>query len=275
MRYGLERMMYRLSRSIYANRFIVKGAMLLPVWTGEQYRPTKDLDLLALQEESTEQLKSVFGELSALTVEEDGLVFLSDTARVVEIREDNVYGGMRVTMQARLGKIRIPLQIDIGFGDAVTPDAQQQEFPTLLDFPAPILLTYPRESAIAEKYETLVNLGLANSRMKDYYDIWLLSQQFDFDGEILRNAIHATFKRRRTALPKEVPVGLMPEFVADAGKLSQWQAFIRRSRLVSTNLSLKAVVRTIADFIIPPSVKAAESKSFRQIWPRGGPWQPM
>ncbi len=273
MRYGLERMMYRLSQSDYADQFIVKGAMLLPVWTGEQYRPTKDLDLLSTEEESAEELKEVFCDLCTLTLEEDGLVFLSETVRVVEIREDKVYGGMRVTMQARLGKARIPLQIDIGFGDAVTPEARREDFPTLLDFPAPFLLMYPRESVIAEKYETLVNLGLANSRMKDYYDIWLLSQQFDFDGELLANAIHATFKRRRTALPKEVPVGLTPEFVSDAGKLSQWQAFIRRSRLVSTNFSLETVVKTIADFITPPSEAAAESKSFRQIWPKGGPWQ--
>jgi hypothetical protein len=130
-----------------------------------------------------------------LTVEDDGLVFRSETIRVRQIREDNVYGGMRVTLEARLGKIRIPLQVDIGFGDSVTPEAQQEEFPTLLDFPAPILLTHPRETSIAEKFEAIVNLGLTNSRMKDYYDIWLLSQQFDFDGANLVRAIEATCGR--------------------------------------------------------------------------------
>src|SRR5678816_298270 len=176
MRYGLERLMYRLSRSVYAKEFVVKGAMLLRVWTVEQYRPTKDLDLLAILDKSPEELDQIFHDICTLTVEDDGLVFRSETIRVREIREDNVYGGMRVTLEARLGKIRIPLQVDIGFGDAVTPEAQQEEFPTLLDFPAPILLTYPRETAIAEKFEAIVNLGLTNSRMKDYYDIWLLSQ---------------------------------------------------------------------------------------------------
>jgi hypothetical protein len=231
MRYGLERLMYRLSRSVYAKEFVGKGAMLLRVWTGEQYRPTKDLDLLAILDKSPEELDQIFRDICTLTVEDDGLIFRSETIRVRQIREDNVYGGMRVTLESRLGKIRIPLQVDIGFGDAVIPQAQQEEFPTLLDFPAPILLTYPRETSIAEKFETIVNLGLTNSRMKDYYDIWLLSQQFDFDGVNLVRAIEATFRRRRAKVPNELPIGFSIEFVSDAGKLSQWDAFVRRSRL--------------------------------------------
>jgi predicted nucleotidyltransferase component of viral defense system len=186
MRYGLERMMFRFSQSDYARQFVVKGAMLLRVWTSEQYRPTKDLDLLAILDLSPEKLTEIFQEVCTLSVQDDGLEFLVNTIRVSEIREDNAYGGLRVTLQARLGKIRIPLQVDVGFGDAITPEAQPEEFPTLLDFPAPILLAYPRETSIAEKFEAMVNLGLTNSRMKDYYDIWLLSEQFSFDGETLR-----------------------------------------------------------------------------------------
>jgi hypothetical protein len=152
------------------------------------------------------------------------LVFRSETIRVRQIREDNVYGGVRVTLEARLGKIRIPLQVDIGFGDAVTPEAQQEEFPTLLYFPAAHSSVYPRETAMAEKFEAIVNLGLTNSRMKDYYDIWLLSQQFDFDGANLVRAIDATFRRRHAVLPNELPIALSIEFVSDAGKLSQSDA---------------------------------------------------
>lgn len=273
MRYGLERLMYRLSRSVYAKEFVVKGAMLLRVWTGEQYRPTKDLDLLAILDKSPEELDQIFRDVCTLTVENDGLVFRSETTRVRQIREDSVYGGVRVTFEARLGKIRIPLQVDIGFGDAVTPEAQQEEFPTLLDFPAPILLAYPRETSIAEKFEAIVNLGLTNSRMKDYYDIWLLSQQFDFDGANLVGAIEATFRRRRTVLPNELPIGLSIEFVSDAGKLSQWEAFVRRSRLDSKEINLEAVVKVIADFMMPPSIAAAEGKAFLLRWTPGGPWQ--
>ena len=190
-------------------------------------------------------------------------MFRSETIRVRQIREDNIYGGVRVTLEARQGKIRIPLQVDIGFGDAVTPEAQQEEFPTLLDFPAPILLVYPRETAIAEKFEAIVNLGLTNSRMKDYYDIWLLSQQFDFDGANLVRAIEATFRRRRSVLPnEELPIGLSIEFVSDAGKLSQWDAFVRRSRLDTKEINLETVVKVIADFMMPPSIAAAEGKAF-------------
>jgi predicted nucleotidyltransferase component of viral defense system len=273
MRYGLERLMYRLSRSVYAKEFVVKGAMLLRVWTGEQYRPTKDLDLLAILDKSPEELDQIFRDVCTLTVEDDGLVFLSETIRVRQIREDNVYGGVRVTFEARLGKIRIPLQVDIGFGDAVTPKAQQEEFPTLLDFPAPILLTYPRETSIAEKFEAIVNLGLTNSRMKDYYDIWLLSQQFDFDGGNLVRAIEATFRRRRAVLPNELPIGLSIEFVSDAGKLLQWDAFVRRSRLDTKEINIETVVKVIADFMMPPSIAAAEGKAFLLRWTPGGPWQ--
>ncbi len=148
-------------------------------------------------------------------------------------------------------------------------------FPTLLDFPAAVLLAYPRESSIAEKFEAIVNLGLTNSRLKDYYDIWLLSQQFDFDGAILKKAIHATFQRRRTVLPSEIPTGLSNEFVSDAGKQSQWAAFVRRSRLDSKEISLERVVKVIADFVIPPSKAAAEATAFASTWSRGGPWQNM
>jgi hypothetical protein len=272
MRYGLERIMYRLSRSVYAKEFVVKGAMLLRVWTVEQYRPTKDLDLLGILERSPEELSQIFKEVCTVAVEDDGLVFLGETIRVREIREDNNYGGKRVTLEARLGKIEIPLQIDIGFGDAVTPDARPEEFPTLLDFSAPILLTYPRETSIAEKFEAIISLGLTNSRMKDYYDIWLLSQQFDFDGAILMRAIEATFRRRRTTLPKEIPIGFSHEFVSDAGKQSQWQAFLRRSRLDSKETGLETVVNVIAAFIMPPSTAAAERKAFSRRWTKAGSW---
>jgi predicted nucleotidyltransferase component of viral defense system len=137
MRFGLERLMYRLSRSVYAKEFVVKGALLLRVWTGEQYRPTKDLDLLAILDKSPEELDQIFSDICTLTVEDDGLVFRSETIRVRQIREDNVYGGVRITLEARLGKIRIPLQVDIGFGDAVTPEAQKEEFQRYLIFPLP------------------------------------------------------------------------------------------------------------------------------------------
>ena len=200
MRYGLERLLYRLSKSDNAGEFVVKGAMLFLVWTGEPHRATKDLDLLALKSNSIEHLEKVFREVCKLSVEDDGLIFLADSVAAEAIRENDIYQGVRVTLESRLGNARIPLQVDIGFGDVVTPKAGKITFPTLLDFPAPKVAIYPKETAIAEKFEIMVKLGVANSRMKDYYDIWALSREFDFDGAQLSDAIRATFRRRKTAI---------------------------------------------------------------------------
>lgn len=168
------------------------------VWTGAQYRATKDLDLLALQSAPVSWLRDIFCGLCKLPVADDGQVFDPESVKAEEIREDNLYQGVRVTLTGRLGKARVPIQVDIGFGDVVTPKPVQTGFPTLLDFPAPRLAMYPKETVVAEKFEAMVKLGLANSRMKDFYDIWTLSQEFDFDGSVLSAAILATFNRRRT-----------------------------------------------------------------------------
>ena len=250
MRYGLERLLYRLCQSGYMDEFVVKGAMLFWVWTGEQYRPTKDLDLMTARVRTAEQLETIFMSVCTVQVEaEDGLVFLALSVKAEEIREEDVYGGMRVTLEARLGRAKIPLQVDIGFGDAITPKA-----------------------AVAEKFETMVKLGLLNSRMKDFYDIWILARDFTFDGETLMAAIRATFKRRRTALPTEVPLGLSDEFAADAGKQTQWRGFVKRSRLQLKDTDLIAIVSVLRDFVMPPTVAAQAGKPFPQHWPKDGPW---
>ena len=163
MRYGAERLMYRLSQSVHAANFVLKGAMMFLVWTGAQYRATKDMDLLALKSASVERLRDIFRELCELPVAQDGLAFEPDSVKAEEIREDNLYQGVRVTLVARLGKARVPIQVDIGFGDAVTPKPVQTDFPTLLDFPAPRLAMYPRETVVAEKFEAMVKLGLATA----------------------------------------------------------------------------------------------------------------
>lgn len=270
MRYGLERLLARLSRSEYADEFVVKGALLFLVWTGERYRPTKDLDLMAARTQSVEQLQTVFQMLCGAAMEEDGLTFVASSIQAEEIREEDVYGGMRVTLEARLGKMRIPLQVDIGFGDAITPAATAGKFPSLLAFDAPVLRMYPRETVVAEKFETMVTLGMANSRMKDYWDIQALARDFAFGGEMLTAAIRATFQRRRTALPVEIPLGLSDEFAADTGKQAQWRAFVRRSRLKDTEFA--PIVSSLRDFLIPPTVAARAGAPFPPQWPNGGPW---
>lgn len=274
MRYGAERLMYRLSQSEHAANFVLKGAMMFLVWTGAQYRATKDMDLLALKSASVERLRDIFRELCELPVAQDGLAFEPDSVKAEEIREDNLYQGVRVTLVARLGKAKVPIQVDIGFGDAVTPKPVQTDFPTLLDFPAPRLAMYPRETVVAEKFETMVKLGLANSRMKDFYDIWALSREFEFNGGVLSAAIQATFKRRKTALTPTMPLALTSEFSGDPLKQTQWKAFVRRSRLKLATEGLEQVVAEIKSFLETPVVAASKGEKLKAAWPKGGPWRP-
>lgn len=271
--YGFERLLYRLSESPHSKQFTIKGALMFLVWAGEQYRPTRDLDLAASKQHTAIELKSIFQSVCALPVAEDGLVFFQETVHAEPIREDSEYGGIRVTMEARLGRAKIPLQVDIGFGDAITPKAVIETFPAILDFPAPRLAMYPRETAIAEKYETIIRRGIINSRMKDYYDIWALAQNFDFSGEVLQHAIKATFRRRKTTLPSDVPVGLTDGFAEDKTKQTQWTAFIRRTRLKLSASSLNIVVDEIRAFLLPVSISALHSDVFHKKWHKGRGWK--
>jgi hypothetical protein len=273
MRFGLERVLYRLSKSDYADEFVVKGAMLFLIWTGEPHRSTKDLDLLALKSASTQHLEALFRKVLKTSVEDDGLIFLPDTVAAEPIRENDIYQGVRVSMEARLGNARIPLQVDIGFGDVVTPKAGKIVFPTLLDLPAPKVAVYPKETAIAEKFEIMIKLGMANSRMKDYHDIWTLCREFDFDGEVLSKAVRATFQRRRTAIPVEIPTALSPEFCADASKQRQWEAFTKRGKLKVTERNLEVVVALVRDFLWPVAGAVVNEATFKGHWTKGGGWK--
>lgn len=193
-------MLYRLSQSPYAENFLLKGAMLFAVWDDKVHRPTTDVDLLAFGPADRETIARTFREIVQTPVPADGLVFDPDSITVEEIREDNTYGGVRVRLLARLGTGEVPIQIDLGSGDVVTPAPEKHVFPPLLDFPAPQVRTYPVYTVVAEKFEAMVKLGLRNTRMKDFYDLWYLAGRFDFDGAMLHRAIHATFARRETAL---------------------------------------------------------------------------
>jgi len=248
--FGVERLLYRLSRSEHADAFILKGAMLFAAWTGTTYRPTRDLDLLGFGDASAERLVSLFCGLCATRVEDDGLRFDPETVTCEPIRDEQVYGGMRVKLLAFLGNARISLQIDIGFGDVVTPEAKLTEFPTLLDHPAPVIRAYPVETVVAEKLEAIVSLGMGNSRMKDFYDLWVLTREFDLDNAVVAEAIQATFKRRQTPIPATLPVALSEEFTADPTKPAQWTGFLTRSGLAA-DLELADVVAVIRDRFAP------------------------
>jgi predicted nucleotidyltransferase component of viral defense system len=269
--YAVERFLYRLSRSPYAERFVLKGAMLFSAWDEVRRRPTRDLDLLGFGDGAVASVERVVAEIVRIEVEPDGLEFDENSIRGDEIREDQEYGGVRVRLRATLAGARIPLQIDIAFGDVVSPEPQTVEYPTLLDLAAPRLRAYPPAPVVAEKFQALVVLGMANTRMKDFYDLWIVAERMRFDGPRLKQAIEATFRRRGTPVPSDAPVALTAEFHDDASKQRQWEAFLTRTGLRAP--ALPAVVERLRTFLLPPAASIAEGEAFNETWPPPGPWR--
>lgn len=250
-KYGLERVLYRIAQSEHRKAFVLKGALLFELWTEQRHRPTRDADLLARGDNSPERFMAIFKEICNVEVEDDGLRFDPATVTAEQITEDADYEGIRVKFIGFLENARIPIQIDLGFGDAITPGPIEADIPSLLDLPNPRLLTYPRESVVAEKFEAMVSLGLANSRMKDFYDIHSLSREFSFDGNTLSEAVRKTFERRGTPLPKDVPLVFTAEFFDDDNKKKQWEAFCNKNRGYVTHVSFGSVCKDIAQFLMP------------------------
>jgi Nucleotidyl transferase AbiEii toxin, Type IV TA system len=263
-KYGLERILYRIGRSPYKDSFVLKGALLFELWTEQRYRPTRDADFLSKGENSPERYQRIFEEICDLNVEDDGVRFDRDTVKVEKIKEDQDYEGLRITFTGFMEAARLPVQIDIGFGDAVTPAPVETDFPTLLPNPAPRLLSYPRETVIAEKFEAMVKLGIANTRMKDFHDLKTLSELFHFESALLIEAIQRTFEHRKTALPvNELPTALTVEFYADATKMAQWNAFNLKNKLYIQPSSLESVATSIREFVIPlmrPEIMSGERR---------------
>jgi len=270
-RYANERLLFRLATSRHGHGFVLKGAALFTLWTGRPHRVTRDIDLLGFGEATESHIRAVFTEALSLEVEDDGVTFDLETLAVGPIREEQEYGGVRVELVARITTARVRLQVDVGFGDAITPSAVVVEFPPLLDFPGPRLRAYPRETVVAEKVEAMVQLGMANSRMKDFYDVALLARTFDFDGELLLRAIRATFDRRKTALPRVLPLALTSAFADDATKKTQWSGFARKAGVQDMG-SLAEAVSAVAAFIGEPLLAAAQGGSHAYRWRAPGPW---
>ena len=252
-RYALERLLYRLSTTKHRDRFVLKGAMLMTTWFGEPFRPTRDLDLLAFGDPAPQAMLAVFREICAVEAD-DGVAFDVEGLAVDLIREGLEYGGLRLKTDAAVAGARVRVVIDIGFGDVIEPAATELELPVLLDQPAPRLRAYPREAVIAEKFQTMVVLGRANSRMKDFYDIWLLSRAYEFEGDGLARAIAATFARRKTAIPADPPHGLTRPFADDPAKKQQWASFVES---IDAELpSLPDIINNLAAFLMPHAVRA-------------------
>lgn len=263
-RFALERLLARLSASPHADRYLLKGALLFALWYASPHRPTRDADLLGYGPDDAANLLATFREIAAMDLG-DGIVFDPDSVKATAIREDNTYGGTRITLVARIASARCTLHLDVGFGDAVTPGPQTAVYPTLLaGFAAPTLRVYPVYSVVAEKYQAMVMLGQANSRMKDFFDLAVIARRTQLDGATLAAAIAATFARRQTALPTERPLALTPAFCADPGKLRQWQAFLNKNRIEAT--SLADTVALLDDLLWPPTQVAKAHSPATATW---------
>lgn len=267
--YAMERFLYRLAQSAHAGRFILKGALMLRVWRAPEIRPTMDIDMLGRTSNGEANLVAQIREIMVLEVEPDGMVFDPGSIQAERITEDADYEGIRLRFLALLGTARVTLQIDIGFGDIVYPGPEESVLPTILDFPAPQLLCYSRESAIAEKFEAMVKLGVLNSRMKDFYDIWLLCRLFDFDGSRLTEAIRLTFERRKTPIPATIDA--FDEGFIEAKQI-QWAAFWRRLGLDHAPLSFHEIVSVVTSFLVPLAASLAQGQPVPMSWTASGPW---
>ena len=271
-RYAAERFLYRLSVSNEVDRFTLKGAALLRIWTEGELRPTRDVDFLA---EDQATIRAALEVVCAIPCPDDGVVFDPTTIQMDDIRHDQQYSGQRVKVQGSLGRTRLHLQIDIGFGDVITPEREEKDYPTLLDLPVPRLWTYPRETLVAEKFEAMVSLGMGNSRVKDLWDVACVARRFPFDGETLRTAIEETFRRRRTRLGGARPLALLPDYYEDTTRAKRWQV-LRQQIGTATDGPVRLVDagEELRSFLVPVCESLIEETPFMRAWPAGGPWRP-
>lgn len=255
VRYTLERLLYRLSKSKHREKFVLKGAMLMRHWLDDPHRPTRDLDLLGFGDSDPDLTLKIFRQICGVKAD-DAVVFDIDGLVVDTVRDESGYSGLRLKTYATVDGARVRVVIDIGYGDATEPGLNEIELPVLLDLPAPNLRAYPPETVIAEKFQAMVALGLANSRLKDFYDIWILAQTFEFKDDRLAHAIASTFARRKTEIPTEPPDGLTPAFASDPTKQQQWTAFVEE---VAVNPgTLPEIIEDLSAFLMPHARAAKE-----------------
>ncbi len=273
-RFFFERFLYRLSKSDVRDRFVLKGAMLLQIWSATPYRATVDLDLLRKGPSNRDAIRDDLRAVLALEVEpDDGTQFDAESIRIEELRTDEEYIGFRITLVASLGVARDRLQIDIGTGDAAWPRPTRQKYPVVLDLPTPMVLAYRPESVVAEKLHAIVRLGMKNSRIKDYFDIHYIASTFGFDGATLREAVQRTFERRGTIVSSDFPIGLTEEYWADDARAAQLRAFARRARLDVDLANAARLIPLLQEYLGPILASLAKKAEFAGSWNPGGPWQ--
>jgi hypothetical protein len=270
-RYALERMLYRLSISEQRGQFLLKGALLFDLWFDIPHRPTHDADFLGYGSAEIPYLEDVFQSICRIDVE-DGIVFQPDSVKGAAIRKEANYAGVRLTLMGLLDTARCPIQVDVGFGDAVVPGPEEVRYPIILPgMPEPKLRVYPRYTVVAEKLEALTSLGMLNSRMKDFFDLWILAKHADFDGSLLTQAVAATFERRRTVFPEGAPIGLSDEFINDGQKGKQWLAFLHKNALDS--MPLATVINDLRIFLLPVLASASANSRLDLLWRASEGWR--
>ncbi|MBF0543063.1 MAG: nucleotidyl transferase AbiEii/AbiGii toxin family protein [Candidatus Riflebacteria bacterium] len=275
-RFGMERFLYRLSISPFVDRFVLKGASLFLIWKGQNFCVTRDADLLGFGNPNLEVIAETFCKICDIDFSQhDGMLYLQKSLKVEAIREDQEYDGVRVTLVGLLNQARIPLQIDIGFGNSITPPPEIVEYPTLFDHPIPKIKAYSVYTVVAEKLEAMIKLGISNNRMKDFFDIWLLSKLFKFEGKILGDAIKNTFNRRHTLLPETVPFAFTASFFDDQQKQTQWKAFVKKSKPDLPVGDLVTVILEISEFIIPVIKSLKTEMILEKDWSPGKGWKNM
>lgn len=268
--YAMERFLYRLSKSEHRDKFVLKGALMFIVWKAPRARATMDIDFLGRVKNSIDKLVAVVRDVCQVPVEPDGVFFHPQSVRGERIKENADYEGGRLLFKGNLGQAKVSMQIDVAFGDKVTPAPAMVDYPVILDLPVPHLKGYPPETVVAEKFEAMVKLGAVNSRMKDFYDLWLLAEQFSFDGEALAKALKGTFANRKTEMTME-PVALTPKFAAE--KKAQWAAFLRKTGLKHAPNDIGDAIRSIRELVLPVVDASMAGRPFRLRRQALGPWR--
>ncbi len=266
--YSMERFLYRLSQSNYQDKFILKGALMFAVWDLSYSRATRDIDLLGYTKNTPENVNKIIKEICSIENDEDGIKFIIDSITSKAIKKDSEYSGVRSTFFAEIAKAKVRIQIDIGFNDIVHPKPISVQYPTLLGMISPEIYSYTPETLIAEKVHAIFYHAVKNSRIKDYFDVWYLSHQFEFDGQELTAAIHKTFAKRETNLPKINDYLLSKEYENDSIKQKQWTAFIKKNKLSIVQNDFKIVFKHIKTFIFP----LFKDDGLRTKWMPSGPW---
>lgn len=271
--YGMERFLYRFSRSKYADKFILKGALMFTVWQVPERRTTLDIDFSARLDNQLASIEKVIKDVCKVPVVPDGLTFDPETVRGQKIKEDADYEGVRVKFRGFLERTRVSMQIDVAFDDIIYPKPKTIDYPVILDLPKPHLKGYPAESVVSEKFEAMVKLGLLNSRMKDFYDIWLMMGQFDFNGSGLIEALKGTFSHRETPLPEHEPLFAEEIYDKESDRQALWNTFLKRGDIKHAPKELSIAAKAIEGFLVEPLNALSKGRKFNRKWKAPGLWK--